>query len=209
MTDRCGRSWQVADVDGTRQTVRQRALPQTEALPAPHRRFDRVCAKGYQGRKRGEVVRMRTVVLQAHPHQFLGTFGGAGNGNYRGERLRAIQVLKAYATPVQIAPETILIRLDGLSGHAAPLTEVVTSGLGVIARSKDSHLLDLTMRQAVLASPPAAICTHPESQTTRALFDCLAVPLSPAGPGGALAGSEQSRNNGGPRSRGATRRDRL
>jgi hypothetical protein len=69
ITDRCGQSWRVVDVDGTRQTARQRALPQTEALPAPHRRFDQVCAKGYQGRKRGEVVRTRTVVLQAHTHQ--------------------------------------------------------------------------------------------------------------------------------------------
>jgi hypothetical protein len=72
--DRRGVPWLVIDVDGTRQTARQRALPQTEALPAPHRRFDQTCAPGYQGRKRGEVVRTRTVVLQAHTHQFLGTF---------------------------------------------------------------------------------------------------------------------------------------
>lgn len=64
--DRTGGQWIVMDVDGTRQAVRQRALPQTEAFPVPHRRFDRVCAPGYQGRKRGEVVRTRTVILQAH-----------------------------------------------------------------------------------------------------------------------------------------------
>lgn len=54
------------DVGGTRQAPRQRALPQTKALPPPHRRLDQVCAPGYQGRKRGEVVRTRTVILQAH-----------------------------------------------------------------------------------------------------------------------------------------------
>jgi hypothetical protein len=43
--DRTGRQWLVADVDGTRQAARQRALPQTDALPAPHRRFDQVCAQ--------------------------------------------------------------------------------------------------------------------------------------------------------------------
>ncbi len=79
--DRTGAQWTVVDVDGTRQAARQRALPQTEALPAPHRRFDRVCAPGYLGRKRGEVVHTRTVLLQAHTHQFLGTFGGPGNGD--------------------------------------------------------------------------------------------------------------------------------
>ena len=78
--DRTGGQWLVIDVDGTRQAARQRALPQTTDLPAPHRRFDQVCAPGYQGRKRGEVVRTRTVILQAHTHQFLGTFGGSGNG---------------------------------------------------------------------------------------------------------------------------------
>jgi hypothetical protein len=78
--DRTGEQWIVVDVDGTRQAARQRALPQTELLPAPHRRFDQVCAPGYQGRKRGEVVRTRTVLLQTHTHQFLGTFGGPGTG---------------------------------------------------------------------------------------------------------------------------------
>lgn len=47
ITDRCGQSWRVADVDGTRKTARQRALPQHESLPSPHRRFEQVCAKGY------------------------------------------------------------------------------------------------------------------------------------------------------------------
>jgi hypothetical protein len=36
--DRTGRQWLVIDVDGTRQAARQRALPQTDSLPAPHRR---------------------------------------------------------------------------------------------------------------------------------------------------------------------------
>jgi len=61
LLDRLGAQWFVIDVDGTRATARQRVLPQTDALPPPHRRFDQVCAPGYQGRKRGEVVRTRTV----------------------------------------------------------------------------------------------------------------------------------------------------
>lgn len=74
--DRTGAQWVVADVDGTRATASPRALPQTDALPTPHRRFDQVCAPGYQGRKRGEIVRTRTVLLQAHTHQFFGTDAG-------------------------------------------------------------------------------------------------------------------------------------
>ena len=71
MIDRTGHQWLVVDVDGTRQAARQRALPSLSSLPAPHRRFDQVCTPGYLGRKRGEVVRTRTVILQAHTHQLL------------------------------------------------------------------------------------------------------------------------------------------
>ncbi|MFL5586096.1 MAG: hypothetical protein ACJ8DI_00375 [Ktedonobacteraceae bacterium] len=74
--DRFGQQWIVVDVDGTKQAARKLALPQWESLPGPHRRFDRVCAPSYVGRKRGEVGRTRTTILQAHTHQFLGTFGG-------------------------------------------------------------------------------------------------------------------------------------
>ncbi len=141
--DRTGAQWLVVDVDGTRQTARQRALPQTEPLPLPHRRFDQVCAPGYQGRKRGEVVRTRTVMLQAHTHQFLGTFGGPGNGDYRGELRRAIEVITSYATQLGLPSASILVQLDGLYGDAAPLTDVLSADLGVIARSRADHLLDL------------------------------------------------------------------
>jgi hypothetical protein len=59
-------------------------------LPAPHRRLNQVCAPGYTGRKRGEVVRTRTTVLQPFTHQWIGTYGGAGNGKYRSELKRAL-----------------------------------------------------------------------------------------------------------------------
>ena len=141
--DRQGKQWLVVDVDGTRQAARQRALPQRESLPDPYRRFDQVAAPGYLGRKRGEVVRTRTTLLQTHTHQFLGTFGGAGNGDYRGELLRAIQVITSYASRLAIPSAQVLLRLDGLYGDAAPLTDVLSAGLGVLARCKDYALLDL------------------------------------------------------------------
>ena len=56
--DRQGRRYLVFDVDATRQAGRQRALPCDPALPPARRRLDAVCAPGYRGRKRGEVVRV-------------------------------------------------------------------------------------------------------------------------------------------------------
>jgi hypothetical protein len=180
--DRCDQQYVVVDVDGTRQAARQRALPQLPSLPAPHRRFDQVAAPGYKGRKRGEVVRTRTTLLQAHTHQFLGTFGGAGNGDYREELKRAIQVITRYATTHKLLPSQILVRLDGLYGNAAVLRDVLDMDLGIIGRSRDYALLDLAAVQAVLARPPVEICTHAESGAARALYDCPDIPLTAGGP---------------------------
>ena len=55
--DRQGRRYIVFDVDATRQAARQRALPCNPELPPARRRLNAVCAPGYTGRKRGEVVR--------------------------------------------------------------------------------------------------------------------------------------------------------
>jgi hypothetical protein len=161
--DRTGQQWFVVDVDGTRQAARQRALPQMESLPVPHRRFDQICAPGYLGRKRGEVVRTRTVDLQAHTHQFLGTFGGPGNGDYRGELVRSTQAITSYATQLTIPLSQILVRLDGLYGNAAPLTDVLCAGFGLIARCKDYALLDLEVVRLRLTRPPDQVTTHPRS----------------------------------------------
>jgi hypothetical protein len=66
--DRQGCRYIVFDVDATRQAARQRALPCDPTLPPAHRRLDAVCAPGYTGRKRGEVVRTRTVARRdAYP----------------------------------------------------------------------------------------------------------------------------------------------
>lgn len=182
LVDRAGGQWMVIDVDGTRQAARQRALPQTDALPPPHRRLDRVCAPGYQGRKRGEVVRTRTVILQTHTHQLLGTFGGAGNGDYRGELQRTVGVIKRYATQHGLAPTSILVRLDGLYGDAAPLLDVLSADLTVITRSRAYHLLDLEAIQQRLSLAPDQVSIHPESGMQRSLYDCASVPLTAAGP---------------------------
>ncbi len=61
----------VFDVDGTRQTARQRALPSTPDLPTAQRRLDEVCAPGYTGRKRGEIVRTKSKVRSFFPALFL------------------------------------------------------------------------------------------------------------------------------------------
>src|SRR5438045_2329531 len=94
LVDRAGNEHVVFDIDGTRQAARQRALPKAEALPPAQRRLNQVCAPGYTGRKRGEVVRTRTVVSQAHSYHWLGSFGNSGNGLYREELRRALTAIR-------------------------------------------------------------------------------------------------------------------
>ena len=63
--DRQGNHFLVFDIDGTREAARQRALPKTADRPEPSRRLRPLCAPGYTGRKRGEIVRTRTTVWAA------------------------------------------------------------------------------------------------------------------------------------------------
>jgi hypothetical protein len=180
--DRLGNHWLVVDVDATKQAARQRALPQQASLPVPHRRMTQVAASGYRGRKRGEVVRTRTTILQAATHQWIGTYSGPGNGDYRGELKRSLEAITTYATALSLPVSQVLIRLDGLYGNAAPLSDVLISGLAVIARGKDYSLLDLPEVKERLAHGPDQESTHPESGAFRALYDCPEVPLTSTGP---------------------------
>ncbi|HLJ35776.1 MAG TPA: hypothetical protein VKU38_19120 [Ktedonobacteraceae bacterium] len=77
---------------------------------------------------------------------------------------------------------TVLVRLDGWYGDAAPLLDVLSADLGVIARSRAYHLSDLGIVQQHLLRTPDHVSTHPESGMVRALYDCPAVPLTPTGP---------------------------
>jgi plasmid stabilization system protein ParE len=182
LQDRCGQAWKVFDSDGTRQAARQRALPHSNERPSAHRRMGNVCAAGYTGRKRGEVVRTRTTLLLAHTQQWFATLGNAGNGEYRGELLRVIEVLRQYAAKQNLDLAHIILRLDGQYGDVAVVIDLVVSGLCFVTRGKDYGLLDLPAIQARLQRPPDEMVTHPETGTCRALFDCPAIPL----PGTAL-----------------------
>jgi hypothetical protein len=180
--DRLGQHWLVTDVDGTKQAARQRALPHGAELPVPHRRFDRVCAKGYFARKRGQVGRTRTTVLQPYTHQWIGTFSGPGNGDYREELRQALQAITAYAAAFSLPLSQVIVRVDGLYGNKAPLNEILSCQCGVVGRSKEYSWLHLPEVQTRLQAAPDAQVTHPESGTVRDLYDCLAVSLTPTGP---------------------------
>jgi len=179
--DRCGEQWHVFDVDGTRAVARQRALPQSPDLPAPRRRLEKVCAPGYRGHKRGEVVRTRTVVQEASTHRLLGTFSGAGNGDYRAELRRAMGTLRSYLAEQPVALSRVIVRLDGLYGDGVVVGDVDQQHLGWLMRGRDYGLLDQPAVQARLALPAQQEHTQLDSGLTRQLFDCPQVVLTALG----------------------------
>jgi hypothetical protein len=179
--DRQGKRWMVFDLDGTRQAARQRALPKTPDLPPAQRRLRPVCAPGYTGRKRGEVVRTRTTLLQAHTHQWLFTGGNAGNGDCRGELLRGLAVVAAYQTSQGLSTGQALVRLDGQYGNGAIVADLSAAGFNFVTRGKDYAVLDLPPVKERLALPPNEQFTHPETGTYRDMFDCGELPITAEG----------------------------
>ncbi len=175
LVDRAGSVRVVFDIDGTRQAARQRALPKTEELPAPQRRLNQVCAPGYTGRKRGEVVRTRTVVSQAHSYQWLGSFGNTGNGRYREELRRALSAIEGYLEAHHLSPIGALLRLDGQYGTGAVIADL--AGFSFVMRGKDYTVLDQKCVQSRLHLPADQQFSHSESGLVRQLYDCSDVPV--------------------------------
>jgi len=179
LVDRAGNTWLVFDIDGTREAARQRALPLTDELPPPFRRLDDVCAPGYRGRKRGEVVRTRTTVSQAHSYQWLGSFGNRGNGRYREELRKGLTAIRRYLRANQLEASRTLLRLDGQYGNGAVLADV--AGFAFVTRGKDYDLLNHPQIQARLHLPPDQSQQRPESQMARSLYDGPQIPVGPEG----------------------------
>ena len=169
--DRQGHRYLVFDVDATRQAARQRALPCDPTLPPPQRRLDAVCAPGYKGRKRGEVVRTRTTALQMHTRQWIGTYGGRGNGDYRAELASALQAITSYLKHFALSPQLALVRLDGQYGDAAVIAQLMQAGVYLVTRGRGYQILEHPQLQRVLAHPPTASMMALTTGETIELFE--------------------------------------
>jgi Transposase DDE domain len=155
------------------------ALPQTDDLPPAFRRLDDVCAPGYTGRKRGEIVRTRTTVSQAHSYHWLGSFGNRGNGRYREELRKGLAAIGRYLAAYQLPQERALLWLDGQYGTGAVLSDL--AGFAYVTRGKEYRVLDHPLVQARLHLPPDQFQQRPESQMVRSLYDCPEVPVGSEG----------------------------
>lgn len=161
------------DVDGTRQGVRQRAVPTGAAHPPVHRRSGAATAPGHRGRKRAEAVRTRLTVEQRHTGEWLGTFGAPGNGDAFGMLDRACQVLVVYLVARGLAPSCGVVRLDGEQGWAHFVARLRSYGLGYLVRCCDYAILDDPALRAALAAGAIARVRHDDTGIERELFDVV------------------------------------
>jgi len=111
----------------------------------------------------------------------LGTFGNAGNADYRGELLRGLEVITAYQAKLSLPRGQALIRLDGQYGNGAIVADLLEAGIPWLMRGKDYGLLDLAQVKARLALPADEQFVHPESGICRDLFECGELPVTAEG----------------------------
>jgi len=137
----------------------------------PHADEGAVCALGYRGRKRGEVVRTRTTALQMHTRQWVGTYAGKGNGDYRGELVLALQSITAYLKHFAFPPEMALVRLDGAYGDATVVAQLLLASTPFVTRWRGYLLLEHPQIQRVLAHAPTASMARRNSGVVVDIFD--------------------------------------
>jgi hypothetical protein len=171
LVDRLGQRHVVFDMDGTKQMARQRGVVQTEEYPPVRRRLKPLCAAGYVGRGRGELVRTRTAVQQAHTQEWLGTFGGEGNGQLYAELARGCEAVRAYLAAQHLPPSAALVRLDGLYGYVPSVSIVTQFGLQYVVRCVDYGLIRHLRLIEKLAELPAEDFEMPDTGTHRLLYE--------------------------------------
>ncbi|HET8851609.1 MAG TPA: hypothetical protein VFN02_03720 [Ktedonobacteraceae bacterium] len=133
----------------------------------------------YTGRKRGEVVRTRTVVSQAHSYQWLGSFGNKGNGRYREELRRGLTAIRGYLDAHHLSPISALLRLDGQYGTGAIIADL--ADFSFVMRGKDYTVLDQESIQSRLHLPADQQFSRSESDLVRQLYDFPDVLVGPKG----------------------------
>jgi hypothetical protein len=176
--DRTGQRWLIFDIDGTRACVRQRAIPTSSDYPKGRRRCP-ACAPGYTGRKRGELVRTRTAVLQAHTGEWLAGLAAAGNGSALADIKpqgancvsQAGQDVGGYLKARGFGLHQGIVRMDGLYGSARHMQAIAATGLGVIVRGKDYGLLKNPWVMRCIEAGPTGCWRDPDTGVEREVFD--------------------------------------
>jgi len=83
-----------------------------------------------------------------HTRQWVGTYAGRGNGEYRDELASALQSITTYLKHFALPPEVALVRLDGHYGDAAVIAQLMLAGVYLMTRGRGYQLLQHPQMEA-------------------------------------------------------------
>ncbi len=115
--DACGQAWHVFDLDPTVTTLRHRALPMGDDLPAPRRRSGHTGAPGHSGRKRGDIQFRRVTVQHAGSSAWLHAHLSPGNGEGVVDFERALNTVVQTCERLEHPLCRAMMRMDGEYGN--------------------------------------------------------------------------------------------
>ncbi|MDQ2716221.1 MAG: hypothetical protein M3Z08_15045, partial [Chloroflexota bacterium] len=116
-------------------------------------------------------------IVPLHTRQWIGTYAGKGNGDYREELPSALHAITTYLKQFTFSSEMALVRLDGQYGDAAVVTQILLANVHVVTRGRGSQLLEHPQIQQVLAHPPTACVSRVSTAEVIELFDGGWLPL--------------------------------
>jgi len=132
--DACGQGWHVFDLDPTVTTVRHRALPVDDDLPAPRRRSEATGAPGYSGRKRGDIQHRRVTVQHSGSGAWVHAHLSPGNGEGVVDFERALDTVVETCERLDHPRCRALMRMDGEYGNVPWFDACRQRGLPFITR---------------------------------------------------------------------------
>jgi hypothetical protein len=178
--DATGAGWHVFDWDPTVTTLRHRALPTIEGTPEARRRSESMAARGYPGRKRGDVQFSRGTLQHAGSGLWLGIEMAPGNGSLRENFQAALEQVKATCEQASIERERTIVRADGAAGNVPFITACIEARVRYITRLAHYQLLQDSSIVAHLNGATWYEVPSSGSGPTRQAADLGRVVLEPA-----------------------------
>ena len=116
------------------------------------------------------MVRTRTTALQMHTRQWIGTYAGRGNGDYRGELASALRAITTYLKHFALPQRSLWFVSTAIWRCAVDRS---TASAGVTSRDtgRGYQILEHPQIQRVLAHPPTASMTRMNTGVVVELFE--------------------------------------
>lgn len=148
--DASGKPWHVFDFDPTRQVSRERALPESDELPAAERTGRRLGEPGYTGRKRGSVVVSRPTLQHRGSRLWCGVDLHGGSGHWAESVARGFADLQRLAKAQGLELDRSILCIDGEQGGWTQVRAGLASPARFVTRLNVYSLLEKTRVNKVL-----------------------------------------------------------